>query len=171
MHRGKTGQFFRIRNFPSNPSWIMCRWTLQDSWGPPKHPRDASHTFSARCLRPPIRPVAAETARVERKRHSLWVRAREVPQRQDPTSRGQPRPEDRSWADLCIESESRPNPGLLVLGRASWLCSQSPKRSGFLITNKEARALAYATRHKQTQAHTHGATTQRVCFKSVNQWL
>ena len=33
----------------------------------------------------------------------------------------------------CIGSGSRPNPGLLVLGRTSWLCSQSPESSGFLI--------------------------------------
>ena len=74
---------------------------------------------------------------MERKRHSHSLRAREVPRRQDLTLRGQPRPEDRSWAVSCIGSESRPNPGLLVLGRASSLCSQSPERSGFL-NNKPA---------------------------------
>ena len=68
-------------------------------------------------------PLAAG---VERKRRSHSVRARQVPRRRDPISRGQPGPEDRSWAVLCIEPESRPNPGLLVLGQTSWLCSQSP---------------------------------------------
>ena len=32
-----------------------------------------------------------------------------------------------------LSLKSRPNLGLLVLGQASWLCSQSPGRSGFLM--------------------------------------
>ena len=43
--------------FSCSPSWIMCRWTLQDCRGPPEHPRDTSHTFSASCCRLPIHPV------------------------------------------------------------------------------------------------------------------
>ena len=42
---------FQNKGFPLNPRWIMCRWTLQDHWGPPEHPRDTSHTFSTSCLR------------------------------------------------------------------------------------------------------------------------
>ena len=48
---------FQNKGFPLNPSWIMCRWTLQDRWAPPEHPRDTSHAFSASCCRLPIRPV------------------------------------------------------------------------------------------------------------------
>ena len=48
---------FQNKGFPCNQCWIMCRWTLQDRWAPPEHPRDTSHGFSARCLRLPIRPV------------------------------------------------------------------------------------------------------------------
>ena len=48
---------FRSMGFPWNPSWIICRWSPQYHWGPPEHPRDTSHTFSASCLRLPIRPV------------------------------------------------------------------------------------------------------------------
>ena len=65
---------FQNKGFPSNPSWIMCRWTLQDRWAPPEHPRDTSHAFSARCLRLPIRPVPsrdAKTAQVHP--HSVFV--------------------------------------------------------------------------------------------------
>ena len=39
----------------------MCRWTLQDRWAPPEHPRDTSHAFSASCCRLPIRPVGHQT--------------------------------------------------------------------------------------------------------------
>ena len=39
----------------------MCRWTLQDRWAPPEHPRDTSHTFSASYCRLPIRPVSTCT--------------------------------------------------------------------------------------------------------------
>ena len=38
---------FQNKDFPSNPSWIMCRWTLQGRWAPPEHPRDASHVLHA----------------------------------------------------------------------------------------------------------------------------
>ena len=76
-------------------------------------------------------PCIGNEAGVERKRSSHLACPREVPRRRDPTSRGQPRPEDCSWAVSCIEPESRPNLGLLVLGRASWLCSQSLERPGF----------------------------------------
>ena len=48
---------FQNKGFPSNPSWIMCRGTLQGRWAPPEHPRDTSHAFSASCCRLPIRPV------------------------------------------------------------------------------------------------------------------
>ena len=55
----------------------------------------------------------------------------------------QPGPEDRSWAVLCIAPESRPDPSLPVLGRAPWLCSQSPESSGFLIiTNAQCHRIA-----------------------------
>lgn len=65
-----------------------------------------------------------------------YASPREVPRRRDPALRGQPGPEDRSWAVSSIESESRPNLGLLALGQASWLCSQSPGSSGsFIIKN------------------------------------
>ena len=48
---------FQNKGFPLNQRWIMCRWSLQYHWGPPEHPRDTSHTFSASCCRLPIRPV------------------------------------------------------------------------------------------------------------------
>ena len=53
---------FQNKGFPCNQRWIMCRWTLQDRWAPPEHPRDTSHGFSARCLRLPIRPVVRATS-------------------------------------------------------------------------------------------------------------
>ena len=62
-----------------------------------------------------------------------------------PDLAGQPRPGDCSWAVSCIESESRPNPGLLVLGQASWLCSQSPDSSGFLMIKPPHRNLQTRT--------------------------
>ena len=68
-----------------------------------------------------------------RRRCSHSVRAHKVPRRRDPTSRGQPGPEYRSWAVLCVESESRPNQGLFGLGQTPLLCSQNPDSSGFLI--------------------------------------
>ena len=49
---------FQNKGFPSNQCWIMCIWSLQYHWGPPEHPRDTSHTFSASCCRLPIRPVS-----------------------------------------------------------------------------------------------------------------
>ena len=55
MHIGKIGQFFQNKGFPSNQRWIMCRWSPQYRWAPPEHPRDTGHTFSASCLRLPIR--------------------------------------------------------------------------------------------------------------------
>ena len=48
---------FRSMGFPSNQRWIMCRWSPQARWAPRKHPGDTSHTFSASCLRLPIRPA------------------------------------------------------------------------------------------------------------------
>ena len=48
---------FQNKGFPLNQRWIMCSWTPQDRWGPPEHPRDTSHAFSASCCRLPIRPV------------------------------------------------------------------------------------------------------------------
>ena len=56
-HRGNR-PIFRSMGFPLNQCWIMCSWTPQDRWGPPEHPRDTSHAFSASCCRPPIRPVS-----------------------------------------------------------------------------------------------------------------
>ena len=48
--------------FPRNQCWIMCRWCPEYHWGPPEHPRDTSHAFSASCLRLPIRPVHSQGA-------------------------------------------------------------------------------------------------------------
>ena len=66
-----------------------------------------------------------------------FLSARCRDRRRDSTSRvhWQPRPEDHSWDVWCIESQSRPNPGLLVLGQTPRPYSQSPDSStaGFLI--------------------------------------
>ena len=76
-----------------------------------------------------------------------YASPREVPRRRDPALRGQPGPEDRSWAVSSIESESRPNLGLLALGQASWLCSQSPDSSGFSIMKTSQKPANAQTRN------------------------
>ena len=56
---------FQNKGFPLNQCWIMCSWTPQDRWGPPEHPSDTSHAFSASCCRLPIRPVPGTKLSVE----------------------------------------------------------------------------------------------------------
>ena len=51
----------------------MCRWTLQDCWAPREQPRDTSHTFSASCLRLPIRPVCIAQPLCRKSRNHKFV--------------------------------------------------------------------------------------------------
>ena len=46
-----------VNFFSATPAGTWSVWSPRYRWAPPEHPRDTSHTFSARCCRLPIRPV------------------------------------------------------------------------------------------------------------------
>ena len=77
-HFRENRPIFQNKGFPCNPSWIMCRWTLQGRWAPPDHLRDTSHTFPASCCWLPICPVWGSIKSAAREVQHDWLRAADL---------------------------------------------------------------------------------------------